>query len=1381
MSEDQKKRYRFHDHETHGLELANHYHYTGQGGAPSLREFTDEAGLKYTLKAMKALGWDDAKTDTVLALCAGLLHLGQVNFDGVEGEGGEIAVVRDVKEVEDAAHLLGVDKEKLKIALTERIMITRGDEIKIQLTPAKASDSRDALAKTIYGALFLWVVEEVNHCICWENDSEVRSSSGVLDIFGFECFAVNSFEQLCINFTNEALQQQFNKFIFKMEQTEYENESINWAFIEFPDNQDCLDTIQSRPTGILAMLDDECKLGQRGNDRNWANRLYKHFLPEKKQTESDNTRFLATPVQRSRSIFCVRHFAGVVQYTATTGFLEKNKDEIPVTAKNLLESAPSQLVKDLFDVQKKAIEEAQPAAKPGARGGKPAKSKTVGQQFKEQLSDLMAKIETTDPHYIRCLKPNDAAKPKMMTRKRLTEQLRYGGVLEAVRVARMGYPVRMDHVGFFQRYRVLLPSVSEETLSFSIDDHPTPQDLCIKLVDILLEEGAKARKLGAVSPDEPGITRNEQVRRQQRQPPPMMFPKSDVQLGLSKVFMRKPPHDALEAHRVFHQTAASTVLQAWTRGLQENMRYLVLLHAAETAQRWYRGCKGRDRWWKLRKEVAAQLLSNHFHMQVYRRKYQRGRRGTIKFQGVARGHAMRRVLATIRIQTTQRRTKLRYNYKRLKSATVALQCALRSRRARHHLRELKKEQGDIGKLRENNEKLKQEMASLKAMLSAQAQNDASKAIHQQEIEEKEKEIASLEKRISKLEKDLEKEKENAKKLEEDMAKQKEEAEKRLLEVQKLQKQAAERQHYVPPSSAAARQSSTRSLNASGPGAEPVARDAPPSPTRRATVTIEQALQQRKEDAVAAAAAAAIDISGLELVPGGVDPAKLASQRALVAKLEEELESERKMRNEADREIMRLRKLAGGKALSGEADDMLSPLKSDMGVSMEAVVEDDGGSVAQGAGEEQLSEINGSLGPAPDAVDRAQKQAAMSKTSSLSQLEAQRRMVEEKAREVEKARPVVQRSASDYFPLIRRGFAGVGEEAGKQEEQVVAVGWKVEITNRKEREESLRDEVHQFESKMRRCYPSLEEGVEVTMWELNRNMELGPEESRDEFGLKATAVHVKLHRRGDLLVQSVLAFATKGGYLSKALGRRRHDKTALEPLPVHEILEVKAGCVGYDQADLPAASSARSKGKSRSSENRHSSMFLTLKATQTPMASSRFYFFKFKSRSARNDLMTGLRGLLADLQIQEGVSVSQLQDPMSNHPSWGGQNRRNQPQAVEMSPMENGDVMAPLSEVAKVIDREREAYDRLLLLLLQGSSDLKEKEDELLMLRGKLDAVSAESAEKDRVQANDSKLIMQLSKKLETLLMDNEDLRDQNDRLNTRLVAVECEKMNLMST
>jgi myosin-5 len=591
-TEEEKKAYRFHEGLTQGLDLPNYFHYTGQGGAPHLREFSDEDGLKYTLKAMKGLGWSEETIEKVLKICAGILHLGQITFDAVTNDDGvDAAVVEEERMLTDAAELMGVDVDKMKTALTERVIVARGQEIRTQLNVERAVDARDALAKTMYGALFLWVVDQVNSSICWKNESDVRSSTGVLDIFGFECFAVNSFEQLCINYTNEALQQQFNKFIFKMEQAEYEREKIEWAFISFPDNQDCLDTIQMKKVGILAMLDDECRLPG-GNDKNWANRMYDHFLPATHQVESENTRFSATPVQKSKAIFCVRHFAGVVQYTAETGFMEKNRDEIPLTAQTLFETAPNQLVKDVYAVQKKASAEE-------VKAGKPAKSKTVGVQFKEQLTSLIENVEKTDPHYIRCLKPNDAAKPKLLTRKRLTEQLRYGGVLEAVRVARMGFPVRLNHEAFFQQYRMLLPTVPEEKLTWSVEGEDA-QKLCVKLLDVILEEGAKHKAAvgedGKLDPHEEGISRSEKIRRMQHQPIPLVFPKTDVQLGLTKVFMRKPPHDALEAHRVFHQHAAATIIQCWMRGMENRKRYLVIGHAAITAQRCYRGYKGRERY-----------------------------------------------------------------------------------------------------------------------------------------------------------------------------------------------------------------------------------------------------------------------------------------------------------------------------------------------------------------------------------------------------------------------------------------------------------------------------------------------------------------------------------------------------------------------------------------------------------------------------------------------------------------------------------------------------------------------------------------------------------------------------------------------------------------
>jgi len=887
MTEDQKKRYGFHDGETHGLELANHYHMTGQGGAPQLREFTDEDGLKYTMKAMKALSWSEEKIEVVLKLVAGLIHLGQINFDSIESDGGqEVSVIQDETVLQNAATMLDVDTDKLKAALTERLMITRGEGITIQLSPERAVEARDALAKTMYGALFLWVVNEVNECIGWEDDKAVRSSVGVLDIFGFECFAINSFEQLCINFTNEALQQQFNKFIFKMEQAEYKAEQISWEFIEFPDNQDCLDTIQSKPNGILTMLDDECRL-PKGSDRNWANRLYKQYVPDQ-QTESQNTRFLATPVQKSRAVFCVRHFAGVVQYTAETGFLEKNKDEIPLMAQNLFETAPGDLVKDMYTIQKKELEEKNVKSKDSGKG-KPSKSKTVGMQFKEQLSDLMAKVETTEPHYIRCLKPNDAAKPKMLTRQRLTEQLRYGGVLEAVRVARMGFPVRLPHDAFFQRYRMLLPSTCEDDLPWNMEQN-APQELCIRLVELLLEEGQKQKREGKTSWKEDGIGRSERIRRMQAMPFPITFPKMDVQLGLTKVFMRKPPHDALEAHRIFHQTVSAIFLQSWIRGMQQRKRFLVTCEAALTIQRFYRGCVGRARWWKLREGEASGLLTKALRMLIYRRRFIRMKTGTVQYQALYRGHNTRRVIAATKIQTHGRMAKHHNAYLKLRSATIALQCLLRKRTARNVLLALKHEQKDIGKLQKNNEKLKTEMASLKAMLQAQAQGDKNRQENEKVIKQKQMQIGILEARIKQLEKELEKEREAVQKLEISVQAQKVQTERQLEELQSM------RRHQ-----------------------------------RSASIQHDPERRLHK-------------LSTSDQSSGIVDSAtmdQIAERQALVAKLEEELEAERRFRREADGEIIKLRAQMSGVPLNDSDVDALVSQKLDQAGGKSVAVSVDG--------------------------------------------------------------------------------------------------------------------------------------------------------------------------------------------------------------------------------------------------------------------------------------------------------------------------------------------------------------------------------------------------------------------------------------------------------
>jgi len=341
----------------------------------------------------------------------------------------------------------------------------------------------------------------------------------------------------------------------------------------------------------------------------------------------------------------------------------------------------------------------------------------------------------------------------------------------------------------------------------------------------------------------------------------MIFPRTDVQLGATKVFMRKPAHDALEAHRVFHQTAAATILQAWIRGLQKRVRHLIFTDAVQTVQRFCRGCKGRERWWRLREAVAGDLLTKNLRMFVVLRRFNRAKDGTILLQSAYRGYATRRELAAIVVQSQYRMRRCHYKFKRMKTAAIALQCRQRRGTAKKLLLGLKGEQKDIGKLKANNEKLKLEMASLKAMLAAEAQTTATKAASQNQLRVKEAEIAKLEKRIAELEAELEKERDRVKKIEKKLENEKAQSTKREDEISALRQQNQNLKNVPPP---------PPSLLSS-----PMR-----SPSRKNAIANSSEVEK-------------------VYVERDVDPEELAEQKALVVRLETELGRERISRKTAD--------------------------------------------------------------------------------------------------------------------------------------------------------------------------------------------------------------------------------------------------------------------------------------------------------------------------------------------------------------------------------------------------------------------------------------------------------------------------------------------------
>jgi myosin-5 len=395
----------------------------------------DEDNHSEMLNAMMTIGFTPETIQSLMRLISAILYAGNMSF--TPSKDMDSCKLDKTKAALACAALLGITFDGLASALTSRSILAGDEIVHKPLTIEESGKACEALIKAVYGAVFDFIVEKVNQSIVGDRNEHGRqaASIGVLDIFGFETFEINSFEQICINYTNEALQQQFNRYVFKLEQQEYEKEGIMWKFISFPDNQDVLDLIDMKHTGILALLDEQCIL-PKSTDQKFTRYLYARC--------DRHPRFSATSAQRVDYVFSVEHYAGLVEYT-TDSWLEKNKDQLPSASSELLRSSDFEL---LLDINRFVRSE-------DRAGRGTVATKSVSAQFSSQLRILRSRIEKTVPHYIRCLKPNDELAPDYFEPKDIVEQLRCGGVLEAVRVSRAGYPTRYPHDVFMARYYIL--------------------------------------------------------------------------------------------------------------------------------------------------------------------------------------------------------------------------------------------------------------------------------------------------------------------------------------------------------------------------------------------------------------------------------------------------------------------------------------------------------------------------------------------------------------------------------------------------------------------------------------------------------------------------------------------------------------------------------------------------------------------------------------------------------------------------------------------------------------------------------------------------------------------------------------------------------------
>ncbi|XP_010438625.1 PREDICTED: myosin-4-like [Camelina sativa] len=413
------------------LKAASEYNYLNQSKCLTIDRINDAQKFHKLMEAFNIVQIPQEYQERAFSLLAAVLWLGNVSFKVIDNE-NYVEVVAD-EAVTNVAMLMGCNSKELMVVLSTCKLQAGRDCIAKRLTLRQATEMRDSLAKTIYASLFNWLVEQINISLEVGNSRTGRSIS-ILDIYGFESFKNNSFEQFCINYANERLQQHFNRHLFKLEQEEYEGDGIDWTKVEFKDNQECLNLIEKKPIGLVSLLDEESNF-PKATDTTFANKLNHHLRA--------NSCFKGGRGQGFR----VCHYAGEVLYD-TNGFLEKNRDPLHVDLIQLLSSSKCQLL-NLFSSKMcyKSLKSATISD---------SMNQTVITKFKGQLFKLMNKLEDTTPHFIRCIKPNSNQLPGIYDENHVLQQLRCCGVLEIVRISRSGYPTRLTHQELAVRYGFIL-------------------------------------------------------------------------------------------------------------------------------------------------------------------------------------------------------------------------------------------------------------------------------------------------------------------------------------------------------------------------------------------------------------------------------------------------------------------------------------------------------------------------------------------------------------------------------------------------------------------------------------------------------------------------------------------------------------------------------------------------------------------------------------------------------------------------------------------------------------------------------------------------------------------------------------------------------------
>ncbi|EQC29751.1 hypothetical protein SDRG_12523 [Saprolegnia diclina VS20] len=712
------------------LDPSTTYAYTGATTATAIEGVSDAAHFAKTTQALSRLGLSPAAQTTLFQTLAGILHLGQLQL---EAKGDDMSTIShgSTGHLVAIGKLLGVETTAITRAICSRTVRTSTDTIQVYLKQAEAEGCRDALAKGLYASLFEWLVATINASL--GHDAKMAHHIGVLDIFGFEHFTTNSFEQFCINYANEKLQQKFTQDVFKTVQIEYEDEGIRWAHIAFLDNADVLAVIESK-LGLISLLDDEV-MRPRGNEES--------FVAKAMTLHKDDANPVIEFPKTNKAQFTILHYAAPVTYTVT-GFLEKHKDALLPDLADLVRSSSIPFVSELF-------------GKPAApRQGRSLNTTTVGMQFKASLADLMANIQATNVQYIRCIKPNALKQPGVLDHTMVVAQLRCAGVIEAIRIARAAYPIRHTHEAFLDLYRVLLDRKFAAA---------RPAEQCAALIAPLHLETPAHYQLGRTKVYfQSGVLEAlDQIKRSR--------------LTVHALAIQRFARGFLARLHYKRKRMAIVKLQAVVRCVLAMKRYHALYNGMLALQARWRGVKARRIFAVMQRRHKALIVLSHVRGFAVRQRFLRLKRAATTIQAAMRMHLERKNFQTklaehrdqVNMSTQLRSLRVRLQVEQTKDQEVVVPApstAVLNRNRSKSSAQLVMADADgmIGRIYDDNARLRKENDDMKTMFHTmrdecdklKQEKEMLLATHQLKLRQQDDLSREKDKTIAQLQKDLEK-------------------------------------------------------------------------------------------------------------------------------------------------------------------------------------------------------------------------------------------------------------------------------------------------------------------------------------------------------------------------------------------------------------------------------------------------------------------------------------------------------------------------------------------------------------------------------------------------------------------------------------------------